>query len=216
MMKKVFAVALASCMILSSATVFAADSTAESTADSAAATAEAGTLNLKWEDVINQEGIEEVLGAGDFVTLGDLAVAMWVPQVMAPVELTQDDIDNGFIGYYATDDQSAVASVVYVNAEGVESVEDYGAMIEDIEGVSDIEYGSINDLPVVTYMMKDTDTACVAFATEQGNLLEFSFYPASDEDFLPICGIMTASIQNVEDTEAAGSEAESVAESTAA
>ena len=116
MMKKVFAVALASCMILSSATVFAADSTAESTADSAAATAEAGTLNLKWEDVINQEGIEEVLGVGDFVTLGDLAVAMWVPQAMAPVELTQDDIDNGFIGYYATDDQSAVASVVYVNA----------------------------------------------------------------------------------------------------
>ena len=215
MMKKVLAVALASCMIFSSATVFAAESTAESTA-AADATTEA--LDLKWEDIKSLDGIDEILSQGQVYTFEDVDVNLWVPDVMAPVELADEDKEAGYIGYFATEEGDGVASVVYVNVDGVKSVEDYATLISEIDGVSDIEFGTVNGLPAVSYMMDDTDTACVSFATEQGNLLEFSFYPASDEAFQQISAIMTCSIMNAEDANAesgAASVAESAAESAA-
>ena len=49
----------------------------------------------------------------------------------------------------------------------------------------------------VLYDLEENDTSVVAFATEAGYILEFSFAPVSDEGFAATVLLMVASIQAI-------------------
>ena len=130
-MKKFLCVVMALCLMLSATAVLAEEAPA-----------------LNWEDF---EPIMEASGVtGEFVTFDEIAVKIWIPEGMNAVELTQEDIDKGFIGYFAPEDQSASLSVVYVNTDGM-TLEEYGESLAAQEGVTEIEFGTVNGLPCVTY-----------------------------------------------------------------
>ncbi len=98
-MKKLFALMLALCLMGS---VAMADA------------------NLTWDAVA--ETAEQV--DGGFQTFDEIAVKIWMPAVLQAVELTDEDKEAGYIGYYATADESAAVSVMYVNVEGM-TLEEY-------------------------------------------------------------------------------------------
>ncbi len=185
-MKKIASLFLATAMTLSMVTVPAY----------AEAETEATLMELDWD-----ETLPETLGVdGDFYTFDEIAVQMFVPAVMQPVELTEEDVEQGFIGYFATDDESAVASVVYVGADG-ETVEEYAEELAAMDDVEDVEMGILNGIECVTYSLPEQDSNSVAFATEAGNLLEFTFAPMSDEGYKSVASLMTLSIQPYEEAE---------------
>ena len=216
MKKRMLAVLMTFCMVFVSASVMAAE-TEESTAESAAAsTAEeadevqTGTVEFGWEDIASQEGAEEMIAAGEFVTFDEIACKMWVPAVMPAVELTEEDTEAGYIGYFSTEDESGIASVMYVNVDSM-SLEEYKEYLsgeEDVTGITDVV---VNGIQAVGYDLEETDTTCIAFATEAGYILEFAFAPASDEGYSSVILTMMASIQPEEaaeetaDSEAAAS-----------
>ncbi len=154
---------------------------------------------IYWTDEI-QEMLEAQGITGDFVTFDEIAVKMYVPDVLQEVELTDEDREAGYIGYFSTEDQEAQVGVMYVNADGM-TVEEYAAELEGMDGVTDVEMGVLNGLDAVTYSMPDTDVAAIAFATQAGALLEFSFAPMSDEGFSSVASIMMASIMPDETAE---------------
>ena len=207
MMKKLIAGMLASCLIFGSYAVMADDSTAESAESTAT-----GTVELNWEDfeAINAAADEDLISQGEFKTYDEIAVKMWVPNVLQEVELTDEDREQGFIAYYQTADEDAAASVVYADVQGMD-LETYKAELEKSEDVKEIEDLVVNGIPCVSYDMPEADTTCVSFATEAGYILEFSFKPMSDEGFQSVIAYMGASIQPEETEEAAASEAESAA-----
>ena len=172
-MKKILAILMVLCMF------------------SGVALAEAAT-ELNWADM---EPIIEASGVtGDFVTFDEIAVKIWIPSDLQPVELTDDDRANGFIGYFADAEQTASLSVVYVNVEGM-SIEDYAAQLAEMEGVAEIETGTVNGLPCVTYTMPEQDSGHISFATEAGFILEVSVWPTSAEGADLVWGIVLGSIQ---------------------
>ena len=209
MFKKVLAVMLASCMIFGAVGVMADDSAAESV--DSTAEAEGGVIEFNWEDVTSQEGAEDMIAAGEFKTFDEIACQMWVPNVMAPVELTDEDIENGYIGYFSTAEEDGIASVMYVDAGGMD-IETYKAELaadEEVTGLTDVV---INGIQGIGYDLEDKDTTCVSFPTESGYILEFSFAPASDENFAAVVMCMIASIQPEEVAEDSAAEsAESAA-----
>ena len=90
-MKKLVVLILALCMLCSAA--FAAD--------------------LNWSDV--EEAASQI--AGEFKTFDEISVKIWIPDTLQAVELSDDDRENGYIGYFA-DENSAVA-VQYVDMNGM-------------------------------------------------------------------------------------------------
>lgn len=149
---------------------------------------------INWSDV---EAIVEQAGwQGEFKTFDEIAVQVWIPVGLKEVELTEEDTEAGYIGYYMTDDESACASVVYVNYDGG-SLEDYAAFVAE-NGGTEIEIGTVNGLPCVSYVFEENDACCVAFTTEMGYILEVSCIPYSDEEFRNIAGVIAASIQPAE------------------
>lgn len=173
-MKKLFAVVMVLCLMMS------------------AALAEAPALN--WSDF--EAAIEAGGVTGQFYTFDEISMKIWIPEGLNEVELTDEDKEAGFIGYFAADDQSAAVSIVYVDMEGT-SIEEYAESLGGVEGVTEIEIGTVNDLPCVSYNMPEQDSVSIAFATEAGYILEVTCAPTSEENAELVWGAVVASIQSV-------------------
>lgn len=162
---------------------------------SAFATEEKAPTEINWADLEAQSA--ETVAKGEFVSFEEIAVQMWVPTVLPAVELTDEDLEEGYIAYFMTEDESAAVSVVYVDVDGM-TLEEYKEQLVDA-GATDIEDVIINGIPAVSYALEESDTACTAFTTEAGYILEVAGSPKSDEGFASILMFMMASIQSVEE-----------------
>ena len=160
-MKKLIAILISLCLMLASAGAFA----------------ETATTEMSWETV---EPLLETYGLeGDFETFDEVAIQIWIPSSMTRSELTQEDVDKGFIAHFLDEDQTAQVSVVYVDVDGT-TLEEYEKMLPDY-GVSDIEELVINDIPALSYTVEETDSVTIAFETEGGYILEITMAPKSAE-----------------------------------
>ncbi len=148
---------------------------------------------LTWDSV--SETADQI--AGGFKTYDDIAVKIWIPDILQETELTDEDKEDGFIGYYMTADEAAAVSVRYVNMDG-QSLEEVEAELKEDADVSGIETGSVNGLAGRSYEIKEKDTTCMAFATQKGYILEVACAPISDEGFAAVAGIIISSIQSAE------------------
>ena len=155
------------------------------------------TTTINWEDVSAM--VEEAGISGDFYAVGDSGLCMWIPDdVFTEVELTDEDVENGFMAYLATEDESAVVSVTYAQIEGID-VDGYYEALTDTEGVEELEMDAINGIAAVSYEMPEQDSWTISFVDDEGYVYEFTFAPMSDEGFQQVAAIMAASIQTVED-----------------
>ena len=150
-----------------------------------------GAIQINWEDL--QEQGAEMIAQGDFVNFDEIAVKMWMPTALAAVELTDEDREQGYIGYYQPEDGSAAIAVMYVDAGGM-TLEAYKEQLTQI-GATEMEDVAINGMEAVSYVLEETDTACVSFVTEAGYIFEVSGSPKSDEGFAALLSIVMASIQ---------------------
>ena len=146
---------------------------------------------LNWEDF--EPALEAGGVTGQFYTFDEIAVKMWLPDGINPVELTDEDKENGYIGYFAADDQSAAVAVMYVDLGGM-SLEDYSAQVAEVGG-TEIELGTVNGLPCLSYNLPEQDTVSVAFTTETGYVLEVTCQPLSEENAELVWGAVISSIQ---------------------
>ena len=148
---------------------------------------------LNWEDfepILEQAGV-----TGEFYTFDEISVAIWVPEGLNPVELTEEDVTNGYIGYFAADDQSAAMAVMYVDVNGM-SLEEYAAALPEA-GATEVEIDTVNGLPCVSYTLEEQDSVSVTFATEAGYVLEVTCTPISEENAELVWGAVVSSIQAI-------------------
>ena len=143
---------------------------------------------ISWEEVAPT--LEESGISGQFYTFEEIAVAVFIPEGMSPAELP----DDSYIGYFASEDGDGVA-VMYVNAEGMD-LDAYAAALPEV-GATEIETGTVNGLPCVTYEVPENSTINIAFATEAGYLLEVVCGPITDDSSKLGASVILASIQGI-------------------
>ena len=169
-MKKLFALLLALCLMLSGAAL-AEETTA-----------------ISWEEVAPL--LESAGVTGEFYTFEQIAVAIFIPEGMVEAELP----DETYIGYFTAEDGSAIA-LQYVQMEGMD-LEAYAAALSSV-GATGIESGTVNGLPCVTYEVPENKSVNIAFTTEAGYILEAVCAPINTENDQMGASIIFASIQNV-------------------
>lgn len=143
---------------------------------------------ISWEQVeplLEQSGVN-----GNLYTFDQIAVAIFIPEGLESVELP----DDSYIGYFAAEDGSAVA-VQYVNVEGMD-LETYTAALPGV-GATEIETGTVNGLPCVTYEVPANKTMNIAFTTEAGYILEVVVGPVEDDNAKTAAGFIMASVMAV-------------------
>lgn len=186
MKKRFFAFTLTALMAFASATaVYAEEETEVTTA----------AIELNWSDFE-----EEVAGStdisGDFVVFEEVSAKMFLPDIFEAQELTEEDIEKHFIGYFTMGDDAHIG-VQLGDMDGM-GLDEYADMIATEYGVTDVVQAVINGNDCIAYTMPDNESmGVVAFGTNNGYILGFTFSPINDEDFESVFGIIMASIQSV-------------------
>ena len=150
------------------------------------------TPSLNWEDfapILEAGGV-----TGQFYTFDEIAVKMWLPDGINPVELTEEDTSKGYVGYFMPDDESAAVAVMYVDVNGM-TLEQYAEYLTGEADATEVEMGTVNGLPCVSYKLPEQDTVNIAFTTEAGYILEVTCWPLSEENAELVWGAVVSSIQ---------------------
>ena len=184
-MKKLFALILAALMVLGCAAVASAE--------------QAQTLQLNWEEYAAEiEASEEAKAtlAGDFVTMEEIALKLYIPAAFEQVELTDEDREAGYIAYFTMGEDKGVG-IQYVDVGGM-SLEEYAQLLTE-DGI-ECTNAVVNGLPALAYSFTEDDreTSVLAFSTEKGYILEIAFAPTNDEGFAAVAAVLMASVQAAE------------------
>ena len=171
-MKKIFALMLALCLVLG-CTALAENET-------------------NWEDFAPT--LEAYGVTGQFVTFDEIAVKVFIYDGMNAQELTDEDREKGYIGYFAAEDGSSAIAVQYVNMNGM-SLEDYAAQLTEA-GATEVELGTVNGLPCVNYV--NGTNLSLAFTTQMGYILEVTVGPVEDDNSKIAAACVLASVQAAE------------------
>ena len=184
-MKKLFALILAVLMVLGCVAVASAE--------------QVETLELNWEDFAKEiEASEEMKAAwsGDFVTMDEIAMKLYIPASFEQTELTDEDREAGYIAYFTMGEDAGIG-IQYVDMGGM-SLEEYAQRLTE-DGI-ECTNAVVNGLPALAYSFTEDDreTAVLAFSTEKGYILEISFVPANDKGFAAGATVVMASGQAAE------------------
>ena len=185
-MKKLFALILAALMVLGCAAVASAE--------------QVQTLELNWEDFAGEiEASEEAKAAlsGDFVTMEEIALKIYIPAAFEQTELTDEDREAGYIAYFTMGEDAGIG-IQYVDMSGM-SLEEYAQLLTEEYGYECMD-AVVNGLPALAYSFTENDreTSVLAFSTEKGYILEIAFAPTNDEGFAAVAAVLMASVQAAE------------------
>jgi hypothetical protein len=146
---------------------------------------------IKWADF---SGSLADLGAGtDFITFDDVAVKMWMPNVMSRYEVDEDMKKANIVDLYSTEDGDFTMFAMIIDAQ-FNDISEFATSMADT--VKDPQLALINGLGTFSYTpADDPNTACVSFILESGKVFVIAFTPVADESLAAVAGLMTASIQ---------------------
>lgn len=153
-----------------------------------AGVAEDGVVN--WEDVAP---VLEASGVtGDFYALNELGLAIWLPDGLGQVELSDDAIAAGYLYMLTDENQTNMITVSAVNAPGLTL--DQALENAKANGMYDPEIVVINGLSAITYLDKANNMGAVVLIDTNYNVITFSFMPISTDEEIQAYVMISASI----------------------
>ncbi len=150
-----------------------------------------------WDEV--EEAILESGVEGRFVGFDEVGLTFWLPDIYEDF-LEEEDREEGYIGYFMTEDGEAFVSVTYEPTD-YEDLEVYKDVLLE-EGIDDAELVSINGLDAVEFTIlneEETDEVVLFwfmdFLTDSGNMVEMVIYPVTeDEDIQALTAAIISSV----------------------
>lgn len=150
---------------------------------------------VDWEGEMENSFIEKGY-AGQFYIFEDYGLQFLVPAGLEPVELSEEDQENGVIGLFATEDFSVQIIASFLNY-GVETLEEVAAMEKDARGdnMKFLGYYVINGLNGILFADTANDTfVCNISTSVPENFIKIVLTPISNEDLNALSGYIMASI----------------------
>ena len=151
------------------------------------------TTEYNWADYEKMFENSEVTEA-EFVTFEDIGIRILIPTVLPKWDLSEEEINQGFIFYYADEKEETYIGMTYVNFD---TLENYTNVLKTVEPVSDIRQVSINGIPAIAYHVQSNDSMSIAFVNDAGKMLEVTVHPVSQEDAVKAWDMVISSIQPV-------------------
>ena len=156
-----------------------------------AALAEQETQTYNWSDY---ESLIDQLGAkGNFYEYKNKGFKLWIPESLAQFELTEDQINSGWIDVFSTEDQNLSIIVQFNQVEDVNTLQEFEKYAEGQYEAS--SYAVINNFDVLMLLRKQGDTMTVVIPGEDNYFLQITYNGMTEQAFKNLTGISLASIQ---------------------
>ena len=156
------------------------------------------TVVFDWEE--SESIIQDIDLDGRFVTFDEIDAKVWLPDLYEECELTEEDLEEGYIGYYMTAEpedngEYCIVDMLYFDAD-CDSAEEYrDALLE--WGYDSAELVELNGYEAVMYLDEEDgyDYWAIALATESGNIFEVSVHPVSSDEYVAVAYVILSSVQ---------------------
>ena len=149
------------------------------------------TSSITWEEYGSVAG--EVFGEdARFVSIPEVNAKVWIPNYLEPVTLTDEDRANDIIANYLASDESEMVMISYSPAAGL-TLEAFKKALEDSGVHPDLV--EINGIPVLQYYSGEGDSLIANYITTDNYLLQFIFYPFSNELSSFLFTVILSSVQ---------------------
>ena len=160
-------------------------------------------VNAYYFDPAFVEGVD-----GNFAAIGDLGLMMYVPANFVALEPSESDVARGVIAVLAADDGSLAVSIALAGVADANGnlITDLNGLAEfyALNGVTAMEIAYFNDVPALFYTLETPVTYNnLAFVTEEGYFITFSFLPNGTEEMANLANVMLMSVMPVTEEEAA-------------
>ena len=152
------------------------------------------TTTFTWDEVANE--VDNIDPDAKIVQIADWNLCMWLPSAFSEDELTQEDIDYGYISRLIDAQQTSMVAIT-IDESLQASLDDWLKAFVD-SGYTDAEIVVINGIQALMYTDSKNDTINVMYLlVDSDQVLLFSFYPYSDENFKAIIYYMVSSLQEL-------------------
>ena len=141
---------------------------------------------VSWADfeaTINESGV-----SGDFATIEEAGVKLWLPEGLNAQELSDMDRESFFVAEFATDD-GADLGVQYAEI----AYADYLASVQEM--YEDVVEMTVNGINAVCVPMADMDTIFYVYEMPDDHVLILICAPMSDDGAVETWTIIAASVQ---------------------
>lgn len=149
-----------------------------------------------WEDL--EEDFIATGYSGTFYTLNDYGIQLLIPGGLEPVELTDEQLEDGFVALFGTDDGSVYIPVTFRDLE-CETLPEVAEMA--LTGHEERQFGGfykINGLDAILLYDGGTDHLIVVIPTSlDSHYLQVSITPISNEEINSLSGFIIGSIQPI-------------------
>ena len=157
--------------------------------------AETATETITWEEVgaplVEASGLE-----GDFYALEELGLAIWLPAGLSAVELSEEDIAEGYLYVLTDDEESCFITIDAVNVEGMTLD---GVLEEAVaQGMFEPEIVIINGLSAVSYKDEANNAGCIVLVDTNCNVITFTLTPIEGEEAELAFGLIMSSLMPAE------------------
>lgn len=142
-----------------------------------AAMAEA--TSVTWEEV-GAVAAESMGLEGEFVSLSDMGLSIWVPNDLSYTEPSEEDAANGRYALFVDNDAECYLAVDAFATDGMTLDQALQNAIDN--GMTEPEIVNINGLDAVTYADPNNNIGVVALVDTNSNLILFSFGPVDSDE----------------------------------
>ena len=153
---------------------------------------------ITWDEL--EESFLETGYNYDFWNIYDLGFKIMIPAGLEPVELSQENIDDGFAAIFATEDQNIMVLISYRDL-GCETLEEVAQLV--LENIEDAKFGGffkINGFDAIMFLNPGNDDLTVAIGTtEPKHFIQVSIKPISNEEINKLSGFIFGSIQPLDE-----------------
>ena len=156
-----------------------------------AAVAESNT----WEE-IGQPAVEAYGLEGDFVSLSDMGLAIWLPSTMVATEPSEEDAAAGRYALFVDEDGECALTVDAINVEGMTLDQALQNAIDN--GMTEPEITNLNGLDVLGYSDPNTNSGVMVLVDTNSNMIIFSFMPVDSDEGKIAYGVISTSLMPVE------------------
>lgn len=155
----------------------------------------AETTAITWDE-IGAPVVEAAEIEGDFYSIEELGLAVWLPAGLNAVEISEEDAAAGRMYLLMDDEQSCAFIIDAVHVDGMTLDQAYENAVAS--GMTEPEIVNINGLSALTYKNEAINAGCIVLVDTNSNMIIFSFTPIEGENAEMVCALIMSSIMPLE------------------
>ena len=175
-MKKLFALLVLVCLVLAPAAL-------------------AENASITWEEV-GAAAVEQLGLEGDFVSLSDMGLALWLPSTMSYYDPSEEDAAAGRYALFMDEDQECYVAVDAINVPDMTLDQAYENAVTN--GMTEPEIVNINGIDALTYGNESINAGCVVLVDTNCNMIIFTLSPVDSDEGKTAYTIIASSLMPAE------------------